>query len=191
MHSPDGKWIAYSRGKGGHDDLTAQLFLTAAKAPSTPVELVNANRVVSNQTGNGQTENSQPTWAPPGDLNWVAFNSKREYGVVQPAGRQQIWVAAVDVNKVAQGVDPSYPAFRLQFQGLQEDNHRAYWTLDVRDTPDGGTPPRDAGAPLDSGMCIASNATCDPGTSRCCDPTYDCDTMDDGVTYKCYPVIIP
>ena len=28
-------------------------------------------------------------------------------------------------------VKARYPAFRLQFQGLYENNHRAYWTLDV------------------------------------------------------------
>src|SRR5262249_39083417 len=54
MFSPDGKWIAYSRGKGGHGDLTAQLYVVGSKAGSMPMELVNANRVVSNLTGNGQ-----------------------------------------------------------------------------------------------------------------------------------------
>ena len=68
MHSPDGQWIAFSRGKGGHGDLTAQLWLVPAKG-GTPVELVNGNRVVSNAMGDGLTENSQPTWAPPGDYH--------------------------------------------------------------------------------------------------------------------------
>ena len=108
MHSPDGKWIAYARGKGGHGDLTSQLWLVPAKG-GTPVELVNGNRVVSNAMGDGLTENSQPTWAPPGDYNWIAFNSQREYGLVSPKGTQQIWVAAVDLAKAARGEDPSYP----------------------------------------------------------------------------------
>ena len=51
----------------------------------------------------------------------------------------QIWVAAVDKSKAASGADPSYPAFRFAFQNLNENNHRAYWTLDVRQPEDGGT----------------------------------------------------
>jgi hypothetical protein len=180
MYSPDGKWIAFSRGKGGHGDLAAQLFVVGAGAGSAPVELVNANRVVNNQLGNGQTENSQPTWAPPGDFEWVAFNSKRPYGVVIPqGGLQQLWVAAVDKSKLGTGQDPSFPAFRLQFQGLNEDNHRAYWTLDVRD------PVPDAGAPPDLGPCVPGGQMCDP--SQCCETGYICDTIDNGATYECIP----
>src|SRR4029453_8283473 len=105
---------------GGHGDLTAQLHVMGAKG-GTPVELVRANRVVSNQRTDGQHQNSQPTWAPAGDFQWVAFNSKREYGVVLPKGTQQIWVAAIDPAKLAQGGgDPSFPAFRLQFRGRKE-----------------------------------------------------------------------
>jgi hypothetical protein len=186
MHSPDGKWIAFSRGKGGHGDLTAQLAVVGAKG-GTPVELANANRVISNQTTTGLFENSQPTWAPPGDLHWIAFNSKREYGVVLPKGTQQIWVAAVDPAKLGSGADPSYPAFRLQFQGLEEDNHRAYWTLDVRDQPVTQPPP-----PMpDGGMCVATGMKCDPVADTCCERAARCDSQDDGMTYTCQLPIIP
>ena len=163
MFSPDGKWIAFSRGKGGHGDITAQLWVVGATPSAAPVEMINANRVVSNMLGDGQTENNQPTWAPPGDLYWVAFNSQRAYGVVNKPGTQQIWVAAVDPTKLGTGVDPSYPAFRLQFQGLTENNHRAFWTLDVRDNPDGGAPPDMAQPAGDMAtMCIGNGMTCDP-----------------------------
>jgi hypothetical protein len=186
MFSPDGKWIAYSRGKGGHGDLTAQLWVVGGSVGSTPVEMINANRMVSGILGNGQTENSQPTWAPPGDLYWVAFNSQREYGVVSKAGTQQIWVAAVDPSKLGGTTDPSFPAFRLQFQGLTENNHRAFWTLDVRDTP---VP--DAGTPIDmaTGACKMANAMCDPSTD-CCPNGYLCDTADNGMTYTCTQQIL-
>ena len=185
MFSSDGKWVAYSRGKGGHGDLTAQLWVVGGGG-GTPVELINANRVVSNVVGNGQTENSQPTWAPPGDLYWVAFNSQRAYGVVQGAGTQQIWVAAVDPSKLGTaGVDPSYPAFRLQFQGLAENNHRAFWTLDVREPTDGGVPVDMSQAGDMAKMCVAAGAVCDPVSDRCCDTGYNCDTADNGATYTC------
>jgi hypothetical protein len=188
MFSPDGNWIAFSRGKGGHGDLTAQLYVVPAGG-GAPVELQNANRVVSNLRGDGKTENTQPTWAPPGDLDWVAFNSQREYGVVSPGGTQQIWVSAVDTSKAATG-DPSYPAFRLQFQGLTENNHRAYWTLDVRTPPPPGTPDAGVPPPADAGMCIAHGAVCTPGDS-CCEATDVCDSDDNGATYHCAAHIIP
>ena len=86
----------------------------------------------------------------------------------------------VDPAKLAQGgIDPSYPAFRLQFQGLNEDNHRAYWTLDVRYTD---TPPP---PPPDGGVCVAFGATCDPVADRCCNSDERCDSADDGKTYRC------
>ena len=130
--SPSSDWIAFSRGSGGHGDDQAQLYVTHVSG--TPVvELVNANRIASNVLGDGQWQNSLPTWAPSGDLRWIAFNSKREYGVVLPQGTQQIWVTAIDITKALAGQDPSYPAFRLQFQGLAENNHRAFWTTDISD----------------------------------------------------------
>jgi hypothetical protein len=144
--------------------------------------------VVSNQVTDGAHENAQATWAPPGDYHWVAFNSMREYGAVLPKGTQQIWVAAIDPAKLAQGgVDPSFPAFRLQFQGLNEDNHRAYWTLDVRYAdPPVVTPP----SYPDGGVCVADYAACTP-QDRCCSTGARCDSMDDGQTYKCSPYVIP
>ena len=95
-------------------------------------------------------------------------------------------MAAVDVSKLGQaGVDPSYPAFRLQFQGLNEDNHRAFWTLDVRDPP---RIPQDP--PPDGGVCLPYGATCDPTRDSCCNALDRCDTRDDGATYKCESIII-
>jgi hypothetical protein len=196
MFSPDGRWIAYSEGKGGHGDVEAQLRLVLADGSLPSVELVRANRIVSNATTDGRHQNSQPTWAPPGDLAWIAFNTKRPYGVVLDQGTQQIWVAAVDLNAVSAGEDPSFPAFRIPFQGLDENNHRAFWTLDVRDPPDGGGPdagPRDGGEvdPIgggDAGTCVAVGQKCDPVGEACCSGSL-CDTQDDGTTYACVPNI--
>ncbi len=188
IYSPEGDWIAFSRGKGGHGDLEAQLFVVPS-AGGAPIELLAANRMVSNQESDGQHQNSLPTWAPPGDLHWIAFNSKREYGVVLEGGTQQIWVAAVDTSKIGSGADPSYPAFRIPFQGLNEDNHRAYWTLDVREEPP--PPPLvDAGVPPDAGPCVDLGQTCDPVSSTCCIAAAICDTQND-VDYTCFIPNIP
>lgn len=187
-YSPDGLYVAYARGKGGHGDKTLQLFLKKADGTEVAVELLNANRSVNNCLGvvcdasgrtNGLYENNMPTWAPPGDLHWVAFNSLRPYGEVYPTGgTQQIWVAAIDPAKLGQVqadggmVDPSYPAFRFAFQDLAENNHRAYWTLDVR-VPE-----------TDAGTCVAANGAC-TANSLCCSGL-TCQAVDE-LNFTCQP----
>jgi hypothetical protein len=213
-YSPDGSYVAYARGRGGHGDKTLQLWLAKTDGSEPPVELVTANRIVNSQTTLGQHENNMPTWAPPGDLHWIAFNSVRAYGVVYPTGgTQQIWVTAIDTAKFGQQqadggmVDPSYPAFRFAFQGLAEDNHRAFWTLDLRDPPDGGPTCANLGSVCGSGItccvgldclpnaalgqscqtpnvgaCLASGAACDQTSGpSCCSGSF-CDVGTDGGT---------
>ncbi|MFT3841410.1 MAG: hypothetical protein QM723_30750 [Myxococcaceae bacterium] len=192
--SPDGKAIAYGHGKGGHGDKTMQLWLIDSDG-SKKVELINANRRVNQQLTNGQFENNQPTWAPQGDLDWVAFNTARPYGVVIPnGGVQQIWVAAIDRSRDGGapdgGYDPSYPAFRFAFQDLTENNHRAFWVLDVRvDYPDGGL---DAGIP-DAGPCLMTDEMCSQtGGPDCCQPAV-CDIGQSdggGMGTYCRPVLL-
>jgi hypothetical protein len=177
--SPDGQWIAFAQGNGGHGDPTAQLHLVNLTGTSV-IELQNGNRVTSNALTDGQYQNSQPTWAPPGDYNWVAFNTKREYGVVHPEGTQQIWVAAIDLDKAANGEDASYPAFRVPFQGLDENNHRAYWTLDIgMGTGSGGS-----GGDPGCMTILMIGEDCDP-LNPCCEQGAFCDTNDNGETYQC------
>jgi hypothetical protein len=184
MFSFDGAWIAFSQGKGGHGDDTAQLMVIPASG-GQPIECVNANRVTSNTVTDGQYQNSQPTWAPPGDLNWIAFNTKREYGVVSPEGTQQIWVAAIDVEKAKSGQDPSYPAFRVPFQGLAENNHRAFWTLDINDgtSGSGGAGGGDGGVPTPCTEIVNVGEACDP-FADCCESGAYCDSFD-GKNYTC------
>lgn len=186
-YAPDGVHIAFTRGRGGHGDNTFQLWLVSPDGGNL-TELLNANRKVNNCIGvtcdalgntNGQYENSMPTWAPPGDLDWVAFNSKRAYGVVFPnGGTQQIWVAAIDRSKVGQRqadgglVDPSYPAFRFAFQDLNENNHRAFWTLDVRQEQDAGV------------TCVMQGQPC--GANTVCCGTTQCQPVSE-LEYQCLP----
>jgi len=182
MFSHDGNYVAFAQGdSAGHGETSLQLWIVD-KAGNTPVEMINANRVTSNQVTDGQYQSSEPTWAPPGDFDWVAFNTKREYGVVLAEGRQQIWVAAVNVDAAANGQDPSYPAFRVPFQGLDEDNHRAFWTLDIGETGGGG-----GGAGGSGGGCmdiLTVGEACDP-LNDCCESGSYCDTVDSGITYLC------
>lgn len=217
-YSPDGQWIAYARGKGGHGDTSLQLWMVKADGTGKPIELKTANRIVNGEMTAGQHENNMPTWAPPGDYDWIAFNSVRPYGVVYPkGGMQQIWVAAVDRNKLASGEDPTFPAFRFAFQGLTENNHRAFWTLDVRDPPDGGSTCASLGEtcedgtecclgtvctssgelggmtcqppPADGGMCLPEGSACDQTSGPdCCEGSF-CDSVDGGATF-CRTIVI-
>ncbi len=193
MFDPEGNWIAYTD--------TADLFLVPAGG-GKPVALSAANAVVNNSTATPPKENSMPTWAPPGDLHWIAFNSRRPYGFLNTKDNNQLWVAAVDFGRLADGGgDPSYPAFWLPFQTLTDLNHRAFWALDIRSQlPDGGLA-GDAGGGLDAGpdggsgcfegcpgdggapACVPAGDPCDPTTSTCCDPTfqgYYCGLVSDG-----------
>jgi hypothetical protein len=138
MFSPDSKWLAFSRANcESENDPTAEILLAPA-APNAP----QTNPVLANtQVGDNKLsrlQNGMPTWAPAIDKNvaWIAFTSIRDYGVVlnedSKTGKhmRQLWVAAVDLSKMGSG-DPSYPAFRLPAQDLNENNHRPFWAIDV------------------------------------------------------------
>jgi hypothetical protein len=114
-------------------------------------------------------------------------------------------------------LDPSYPAFRFAFQDLAENNHRAFWTLDVRVEQDAGVMCVASGQPctanstccgalqcqspselvfvclppgsVDAGVCIATGSTCSQTSGPgCCDPLVACDVMVDGGA-ACIPTI--
>lgn len=160
----EGDWVAFTNNN-------SQIFVVPS-AGGSAINLSAANTVVNNAVV-APSENSMPTWAPPGDLRWVAFNSQRPYGKVTTGGNNQIWVAAVDFSRLDGGsIDPSYPAFRLPFQALDAKNHRAFWVTDIRATVDAGPYiPPDAGpyVPPDAGACVATGDACDPSGAACCD----------------------
>ena len=114
-------------------------------------------------------------------------------------------------------MDPSYPAFRFAFQDLGENNHRAFWTLDVRVEQDAGVQCVAQGqactanstccggnqcqpiseleyqclppGSYDAGMCIATGSPCSQTSGAgCCDPLVVCDVMVDGGA-ACIPTI--
>lgn len=103
-------------------------------------------------------------------------------------------MSAIDLKKAEQGVDPSFPAFRVPFQGLKENNHRAFWTLDVPTGSGGGGGGGGmggAGGSSSSGGCmqiLGEGAMCDP-LNDCCQTGLICDTVDSGATYTCRNVV--
>lgn len=191
MFAPTSDWIAYGHSTGSSEkEADSQLRLVAVTG-GTPYELTTANTIVNDGVKLTGISNNQPTWAPKTEdgVMWVAFQSKRDYGVVlgagskYGAGKNQLWLAAIDVSKLGKG-DPSFPAFRLPFQELTENNHRPFWAEDTTKPPpdDAGTPDPDAGVPA----CIPRFADCSAGV--CCDP-YTCEPSADGTTYTCRETI--
>ncbi len=185
----DSRWIAYAHSTGnGQNDATTDLWLVRADGTEARA-LTRANTVINSGSVTTPTiQDNMPTWAPAGvrdDYAWVAFSSTRDYGgVLSGASRlgrhEQLWVAAVHLDEARGTADPSHPAFRVPFQGLNEDNHRPFWALD-RVGPSCATP---ASACMADADCCAPNvcrggacgAACTPleatcaTSAECCSP---------------------
>jgi len=154
--SPDGSTIVYdvsscANGSTGDDcdadtDATARLFAVPT-AGGAPVELAKANAGGVMDKGKTDLTTSFPKWSPfvfrrsvgemAGRLEWLTVATKRAYGLrPQPPSNNGgdgtlLWMVAVDPDKIASGVDPSYPAFALPFQDYTTSNHIAQWTTKV------------------------------------------------------------
>jgi len=168
-----------------------------ASAGAAESDLVRANTVVADGVVPVGIANNMPTWAPGAgseETRWIAFASKRDYGLVLAKNskygneKQQLWVAAIDPTKLGSG-DPSFPAFRLPFQLLSEDNHRPFWAEDAINNPcgngecDAGT---GDGGPGDAGG-VCANIGEDCSAAACCAGLY-CAPNPQGTMYVCQNV---
>lgn len=134
--SPDGKWIVFASGPSNHNsyDSPQSRLRLVARGGGMIHELTRATFAI------GKTS-TWPKFAPfmqaNGNLMFITFNSKMDYGFLLPNGRfqqdqarPQLWLSAIDLRKLEMG-DPSYPPVWLPFQDTRQRNHLGYWTEQV------------------------------------------------------------
>lgn len=126
--SPDGRFLAYVHAdEPSRDAITAELRLIGGTG-GTPISLARASHRVGTLDDVPYLATTMPVWAPTAsdEVLWLAFASRRPYGIVRPVnGTSQIWVAAIDPRRTG---DPSFAAFRLSAQDIARLNNGPVWT---------------------------------------------------------------
>jgi hypothetical protein len=162
--SPDGKWLVFASAPGGqalisYNQKQARLRLVA-RSGGPVYELARATQGVGNTS-------TLPKVAPfsqaGGSLLFVTFNSKIDYGFLlqnslaptEPARTPQLWLAAIDLGKLATDPDPSFAPVWLPFQDTKQNNHLGFWTQGVGCQLDAGGASLgcDQGQLCQQGMC--------------------------------------
>lgn len=130
--SPDSRQVAFQHGTQtfvNNPMVTGALYLIAPTG-GAPVRLTHAS-------GDAMSDAYYPSFTPfttpgadPGDVWWLLFYSRRDYGNAlagtRGTHRRQIWVAAVSTTSNASG-DPSFVPYWLPGQDVAQENASAFW----------------------------------------------------------------
>lgn len=105
-----------------YDQQTSRLRMVRSDGSAAPIELARATVMAGETT-------SYPRVAPfttgGGEVFWITFASKMDYGFVVTGGKlPQLWMAAIDTSKAG---DPSSAPFWLTVQDEKEANHSGLW----------------------------------------------------------------
>lgn len=85
----------------------------------------------ANGPEDGTWANSWPSMSAEvsGHHYWVAFSSRRPYGLLGTDGQPGLWITAVDPNLLATGADPSFAPVWLPGQDADGGNHIGQWSV--------------------------------------------------------------
>jgi hypothetical protein len=132
----------------GDDDPTATTWASRPVPGAAPVQLLRAGSPGALDAGQTAFHDTFPRSSPfasgyaAGRVFWVTVSSRRRTGLGNSNDNQQLWMFAVDPDRVLAGQDGSFPAFFLPFQARGTNNHIAQWT--ERIVTDEPAPPRPA-----------------------------------------------
>jgi len=172
-----------------YNNPNATLYAVAA-AGGTPIALANANDK-DGMTNSWPRWSPFVQNYKGKHILWVTFSSTRDYGLrvhnesstffncyppVSPEDpstdhakpfdpnctQPQIWMAAITLEDLAAGTDPSLPAFWLPFQDVTAHNHIAQWVDQIVQQPNCQA----TGQSCTTAMCC-NGETCDPTTHTC------------------------
>jgi TolB protein len=123
--------VVFNRSAGDSYDAMDATVKVVSAAGGNPIDLTAVNTSIGN---------SWPKWAPfvhsfgGATIFWLTFSSRRPYGL-RGGSNSQLWMTAVDIAELANGVDGSHPPFWLPFQDFTTGNHIAQWAETVERAP--------------------------------------------------------
>lgn len=137
----------------GDADPTAKTWAAKPEASATPVLLARAAAPGIMDGGQTDLSDTFARFSPfattylgdqqsldgtpePRRAYWVTIGTPRRIGLQNDRAIRQLWMFAVDPDKVLAGEDGSFAAFHLPFQDTDTENHIGQWTREVvTDTP--------------------------------------------------------
>lgn len=157
--TPDSAWVVFNRVASGggagtmdsYDNHNAGLWVVGADG-GTPIRMGHAD--------GGYRGNSWPKVAPKllatsrGYVTFLTFSSRRPIGLRPTTDTAQIWMAAFDPARAAEGLDPSASAVHVPWQDQTSGNHIAQWATDIPRQPCGPDDECPGGEICEAGQCV-------------------------------------
>ncbi len=140
--SPDGQYLAFASASGEsfNNSKTVLRLVRAQGGPYTCPgpdcwELTAGTRYTPAQAATVQGHSTWPKFTPFAqganeNLLFISFTSRLPYGF-STSGNSQLWMFAVDTDRLASGGDPSYSPIWLPFQDPSDLSLTPYWTEEL------------------------------------------------------------
>ncbi len=140
--SPDGQYLAFASaaGESFNNPKTVLRLVRAQGGPYTCPgpdcwELTAGTRYAAADAATVQGHSTWPKFTPFAqgankNLFFISFTSRLPYGFLT-SGNSQLWMFAVDTERLASGGDPSYSPIWLPFQDPTDLSLTPYWTEEL------------------------------------------------------------